>query len=520
MNRQFLVSFNLRILLSTCFVILLNSFQCISQTDSIKDNSIYCKKLAIESAQLADQTYFYAQQSFFEKQPVLISNNIDTALFSINDAIISMDSAIMMASDSAILALKYAKIALKFQKKAQKILIFAKNLPNYSEKKGLLKKAMEFLENATIDAYHASFYFAGNKKRKKKEDLKDSIVSEKQITKLDIDQTLFTILKEDLNAKSETNKDELQKLTNELAKTKDPTKIASLKSQIKKLELKDKELVKKNSDAQTKLSTINTLIAEYYGKSQYIDDILVINSLKEQGIQYYRTEVKTFCQTRCSIQGKKKIVILDDIDNINEQSQQVFRNCIDKYSNNVHFISSCSNIQKVIDSLQSRKIIIKLKPFTNDRLNTILQKTKKSENLVCDAKTDRLVLSVSNGSVCVLLNYLEKFKIINEPITYDLVSKVCTNISFTVFDTYTNAVIQSNLNGAVHILYDLFDKGYSVMDIYDNYFLFVKVTDILSETQKYEIIKLLCKYITIFHNIHEDEIELALFTNNMVKLLS
>ena len=269
-----------------------------------------------------------------------------------------------------------------------------------------------------------------------------------------------------------------------------------------------------------KTTLINTLIAEYYGKSQYIDDILVINSLKEQGIQYYRTEVKTFCQTRCSIQGKKKIVILDDIDNINEQSQQVFRNCIDKYSNNVHFISSCSNIQKVIDSLQSRKIIIKLKPFTNDRLNTILQKTKKSENLVCDAKTDRLVLSVSNGSVCVLLNYLEKFKIINEPITYDLVSKVCTNISFTVFDTYTNAVIQSNLNDAVHLLYDLFDKGYSVMDIYDNYFLFVKVTDILSETQKYEIIKLLCKYITIFHNIHEDEIELALFTNNMVKLLS
>jgi len=269
-----------------------------------------------------------------------------------------------------------------------------------------------------------------------------------------------------------------------------------------------------------KTTLINTLITEYYGNSQYIDDILVINSLKEQGIQYYRTEVKTFCQTRCSIQGKKKIVILDDIDNINEQSQQVFRNCIDKYSNNVHFISSCSNIQKVIDSLQSRKIIIKLKPFTNDRLNTILQKTKKSENLICDAKTDRLVLSVSNGSVCVLLNYLEKFKIINEPITYDLVSKVCTNISFTVFDTYTNAVIQSNLNEAVNILYDLFDKGYSVMDIYDNYFLFVKVTDILSETQKYEIIKLLCKYITIFHNIHEDEIELALFTNNMIKLLS
>ena len=92
---------------------------------------------------------------------------------------------------------------------------------------------------------------------------------------------------------------------------------------------------------------------------------MTINSLKEQGIQYYRTDVKTFCQTRCSIPGKKKIVILDDIDNINEQSQQVFRNCIDKYNNNVHFISSCSNVQKVIDTLQSRMIIIKLKPLSS-----------------------------------------------------------------------------------------------------------------------------------------------------------
>ena len=56
--------------------------------------------------------------------------------------------------------------------------------------------------------------------------------------------------------------------------------------------------------------------------------------------------------------------------------------------------------------------------------------------------------------------------------------------------------------------------------IYDNYFLYVKTTALLDEKEKYEIIKLLCKYITIFHNIHEDEIELALFTNNITQLLS
>ena len=58
------------------------------------------------------------------------------------------------------------------------------------------------------------------------------------------------------------------------------------------------------------------------------------------------------------------------------------------------------------------------------------------------------------------------------------------------------------------------------MDILDNYFLFIKNTHILNEDQKYNIIPFICKYISIFHNIHEDEIELALFTNNLMKILN
>jgi DNA polymerase III gamma/tau subunit len=259
-----------------------------------------------------------------------------------------------------------------------------------------------------------------------------------------------------------------------------------------------------------KTSIINTLIKQYYGNSIPSDNIL----------EYYRTEVKTFCQTRCSIPNKKKIVILDDIDNINEQSQQVFRNCIDKYQNNVHFISSCSNIQKVIDSLQSRNIIIKLKQLTYPQISNILEKIKIKENISIDTDAQEFIISVCNGSIRILLNYLEKFKILDQPITYELANNICTNISFVIFNNYTNYIINNELTKAIDTLYNLFDKGYSVMDIYDNYLLFIKSTTLINETQKYEIIKLLCKYITIFHNIHEDEIELALFTNNLYQLLS
>ena len=272
-----------------------------------------------------------------------------------------------------------------------------------------------------------------------------------------------------------------------------------------------------------KTTFLNATIKEYYKdytQQQYQHNILHINSLKEQGINYYRNDVKTFCQTCSSINNKKKIIVLDDIDVINEQSQQVFRNCIDKYSHNVHFISSCSNSQKVIESLQSRFIIIKIRPLQKNNLNKIIQKIIDTEHIIISDEAKQFILNVSNNNAKILFNYMEKFKLLNQDIDLDLATSVCTNISFFIFEEYTKFLKNYNLNEAIKILYDIYDKGYSVMDILDNYFLFVKITNSLTETQKYEIIPNICKYITIFHNIHEDEIELALFSNNLFSILA
>ena len=272
-----------------------------------------------------------------------------------------------------------------------------------------------------------------------------------------------------------------------------------------------------------KTSILNALIREYYkgiDSKTYEDNVLHINSLKEQGINYYRNDVKTFCQTCCSIKNKKKIVVLDDIDLINEQSQQVFRNSIDKFAHNVHFISSCSNIQKVIESLQSRFTIIKIKPLQRENLYKIINKIKINENIIIQKEAEDFILDICNNTAKILINYMEKFKLLNKEITLELATTVCTNISFLTFIKYTENIKNKNIHEAIQILYEICDKGYSVMDILDNYFLFIKTTSILTEDEKYQIIPIICKYITIFHNIHEDEIELALFTNNLIQHIS
>jgi len=273
-----------------------------------------------------------------------------------------------------------------------------------------------------------------------------------------------------------------------------------------------------------KTALITALIREYYQLDRHSsfpeNNILFINNLKEQGIQYFRNDMKTFCQSHTSIHGKKKMVIIDDIDNINEQSQQVFRNYIDKYKKNIHFIACCSNIQKVIESIQSRMHILQISPPSKDQIRNVMENIIKNEKLDIDEESKQYLLLISKLSPRIIMNYLEKIYLLNEPITIDKCKKICSSISFRHFEEYIIKLNENKVNEAIDILYTIYDYGYSVIDILDFLFSFVKITNLLDENTKFKIIPFLCKYITIFNNLHEDVIELAFFTNNISKLVS
>lgn len=271
-----------------------------------------------------------------------------------------------------------------------------------------------------------------------------------------------------------------------------------------------------------KTSILHAIVKKYYNlpEEQYRENILYINNLHEQGINYYRSEVKTFCQTHTYVHGKKKIVMIDDIDVINEQSQQVFRNCIDKYSHNVCFLSTCTNGQKVIESIQSRLTIIRLPPITKQIMTSILEEIIQTENIEMDDKAKKFIISVSNNTIKNLINYLEKCKLLNKCISFDTSIKICSDIDIYTLEQYTDYVKNGDINNAIKVIYSIANDGYSVMDILDNYFMFLKNTDKLSENDKYKVVPFICKYITAFHEIHENDIELPLFTNNIISILA
>ena len=228
--------------------------------------------------------------------------------------------------------------------------------------------------------------------------------------------------------------------------------------------------------------------------------------------------LKHFAKRLRVYQEKKKFIVLDDIDSINEQSQQVFRNCIDKFSHNVNFISSCTNTQKVVESLQSRCNLIKIKSVEIKLLAEILTNIKKKEKIKITKKAQEFILNICNNSIRLLVNYMEKFNLLDEKITLEKAKHVCTNISYYEFEKFTREWhVNKKLKSALKIINSIHDKGYSVMDILDCYFQFVKITDLLDEECKYKCITIICSYISLFHTLHEDEIELVFFTYDLVK---
>ena len=246
-----------------------------------------------------------------------------------------------------------------------------------------------------------------------------------------------------------------------------------------------------------KTTLLYAIIREYYGlnKTQSLpeNNLLFINNLKEQGINYYRTEMKTFCQSHSYIYGKKKMIIVDDLDMVNEQCQQVFRNYIDKYKNNVHFISTCSNAQKVIESIQSRIYIIRVDPPTDLQIRHIMQNVIEKEDIRITEEAQEYLLLFSKHSIRELLNHLEKIYIIqgtnekntneknanekntNKIIESTIMSKdmcktICSTISLQQFEQYIEMLTLGDRTGAIRVLYDIYDYGYSVIDIFDYFY--------------------------------------------------
>jgi DNA polymerase III subunit gamma/tau len=271
-----------------------------------------------------------------------------------------------------------------------------------------------------------------------------------------------------------------------------------------------------NNDAYIKSTIIQCILNELKIPKE---DILYLSNIKDPGITNLRYEIKQFCQTP-SITREKKIIILDEINTYSETVQKIFVNYIDKFSKNLFFIATTTSLYSVDDILNTRLFPLNIPSIENIFIKNSCKKISEIENIKITPEAIDYITVISDNSIQFMFNILQKCKLLLRPITLDLIKELSTLIHFDNLKKYIILCKEHNLSEGYSYLLKFVENGYSVLDIMNELYFYVKITDILTEEQKYKIFIIICKYIEIIISIHEEEIELLLFTRNIINCLS
>jgi len=159
-------------------------------------------------------------------------------------------------------------------------------------------------------------------------------------------------------------------------------------------------------------TTLAKIIVNSILECQY----LYINASDENGIDTIRSKVTNFAQTK-SIDGKIKVIILDETDGLSLDAQRALRNTMEEFAKITRFILTANYKHKIIRALQSRCQELNLVPPFDGVV-------KKSISVL---KAEKIEISSSQKSIFLSFiksNYPDLRKIINELQKYSLDKKL------------------------------------------------------------------------------------------------
>lgn len=266
---------------------------------------------------------------------------------------------------------------------------------------------------------------------------------------------------------------------------------------------------------------INILINEYFENDIELkkNNLLYISSLKDNGINFFRNEIKIFCQSN-KLSLKKKLIVIDDLENINDQCQYILLGLINNFKNKINIIISVNNYQKILDGFLSHLYIINLEYPDYNYLYEFTKNIILKEKIKIDITLiDKIILN-SNNSIKNILNILEKFILYDNEICKNNINNFLYFISNNIFNSFTNNCINNEKDKAIVQLINIYDGGYSLIDIYEFYSNYIKNTDDFSDEIKFKIIDVLLSFIIKYHDINESSIDLYFFTNKLIQVLN
>jgi len=154
-----------------------------------------------------------------------------------------------------------------------------------------------------------------------------------------------------------------------------------------------------------------------------------------------------------------KIMLLDEMDGMTNDSQNALKRIMERYANNIRFIITCNDRNKIIFALQSRCANYHFKPISNESILKVLQSILKQEGITrfTQMELDSFIYAV-NGDMRRAITELQAAKASNSSLQKQIEQSL---------DEYKNIVI-SIINKNPNTLGDLHEllyQGHTVREI-------------------------------------------------------
>jgi len=173
-------------------------------------------------------------------------------------------------------------------------------------------------------------------------------------------------------------------------------------------------------NAGTGKTTLAKVIINEILDAQY----LYINASEKNGIDEVRTSILTFAQTK-SLDGKLKVIFLDEFDNFTDAGQRALRNVMEEYAGNTRFILTGNYLHRIIQPIQSRcQVFTDFTPPIREyakRIVYILQ--QESVNVEADqVELVKEVIRYHYPDLRRIINYIQRSVIENKLCLKDVIN--------------------------------------------------------------------------------------------------
>lgn len=197
-----------------------------------------------------------------------------------------------------------------------------------------------------------------------------------------------------------------------------------------------------------------------------IDNILDLNITEDiRKINIIKNKIYNFIEQKLD----RKIILIDDCDILNIQTQFLIKSIIEKSKPNLTVIMICNQLENMIETFQSRSIILKFNKISDKDIYIYLRKIITKEKRKMSKEVLNTIVGCSSGDLRKAINCLQTICI-----TYPNCNKITKDNVFDVLDIPQPKVIKdiiedTSYRNMIKKLDKILEMGYSVNDIISSF---------------------------------------------------